>query len=125
MIRNLAANWIEATEGQLRGFPLSAKDEDAVVGLLELILENPGDAFEEILQIIKRKPSERALNRLGAGPIEELLVSHPEFLEKLILEASDLNALKRCLTYVNADEGSALEKGLTAAINRIGDEEQQ
>ncbi|MHB1401828.1 MAG: DUF6869 domain-containing protein [Thiobacillus sp.] len=119
MIKNLAANWIEATEGQLRGIPLSAKDEDAVVGLLELILENPGDAFEEILQIIKRKPSERALNRLGAGPIEELLVSHPEFLEKLILEASDINSLKRCLTYVNADEGSELEKDLTAAINRI------
>jgi len=121
MIKNLATNWIEAVEGGSRGIPLSTQGEDAIIGLLELILATPQEAYKEILKIIKLKPREQTLNRLGAGPIEELLVSRPEYLEKFILEVCDLNLLKECLVYVNADEGSELEKGLAEAISRIGE----
>lgn len=111
---DFANNWIDAIEGELQGNPLNRKSEDVVVDLLELIADNPDDAFEVILQIIKQSPSERILNRLGAGPIEDLLVKHPEYLEKLINVVPDSIALKSCLTHVNADEGSELEKKLIA-----------
>lgn len=101
---SLATNWIEATTEQLAGKSLSVEEEEAVVNLLEQVSGNPEYAFEVMLQIIEQSPSERVLNCLGAGPIEELLVKYPEYLEKLIANVSNASALKQCLLHVNYED---------------------
>lgn len=106
---DLATNWIAATEQQIKGEALDC--DDAVVGLLELVAYKPEEAFEVILKIIAQNPSERVLNGLGAGPVESLLFgypNHPAYLEQLIAKVPDVNALKQCLLYVNADDGEML-----------------
>lgn len=117
MAKELANNWIKAVEDEIQGRRVSADGQDARVGILQLILENPDAAADEILKIIDHKPSDRVLNRLGAGPVEELLVANPQYLERLILEASDPLALRKCLQFVNPDEGSELERSLASIQN--------
>lgn len=121
MIIDLARDWINATEGQLSGNPLTGKDEETVVSLFELVSDNPDAAVEVILQVIEQEPDQRVLNCLGAGPIEDLLGKHPEYLKKLIAAVRNLNSLRSCLTHVNVDDGSELEKSLTEAIHQIDD----
>ncbi len=117
---NLVANWIDATEAQLRGIPLTGKREEAVVGLLELVSDDPEGALGIVRQIIERKPSDRVLNCLGAGPVEELLIKHPEFLGKLIGGIVDSNSLRECLLHVDADGDSELEKKLKDFLGSKG-----
>ena len=109
---DLETNWIEATEEQLLGNSLSGKGEEAAVNLLELVSDNPDGAVAVILQIIEHQPSERVLNCLGAGPIENLLVKYPEYLEKLIATVPDPSALKKCLLHVNTDPEDGLDTNL-------------
>lgn len=105
----LAINWIKATEMQLLGNSLSSENEDAIINLFELCSHHPDDAVEVILQIIEQKPNERVLNHLGAGPIESLFFKYPNYLEKLIAMTSNASALKKCLLYVNYDDGDELD----------------
>lgn len=108
-MNDLARMWIEAKEGQLYGKPLSDKGEDAAVHLLELVMNNPDAAFNTILEIIRLKPSEDILRWLGAGPIENLLVEKPEYLQKMINSVSDKVSLKQCLQSVDYDDEDGLD----------------
>lgn len=109
---NLANCWIVATQKQLLGEPLSNEKEEAIINLLDLIFDSPDGAFETILQIIEQQPSDRVLNCLGAGPIEELLVKYPEYLSRLIALVPNSNALRQCLLYVDYDEEDGIDINL-------------
>jgi hypothetical protein len=71
-----------------------------------------------ILNIIEQNPSEHVLNYLGAGPVEELLVKYPEYLEKLIAMTPNASALKKCLSHVNYDDEDGLD---TDMLNKFLD----
>lgn len=109
---NLAARWIDATEAQLSGGILSSDAEQAIVELFELVTDDPNGAAKVMLQIIEQEPGERILNCLGAGPMEELLIKHPRYLNSFLRSTHDLQLLKQCLAHVNADEGTTLEAEL-------------
>jgi hypothetical protein len=78
--------------------------------LFELCLSYPDDAVKVILDIIEQKPNEPVLHQLGAGAIEGLLFRYPECLEKLIAFTSNVDALKKCLLYVEYDNDDKLDK---------------
>jgi len=105
---NLAINWIEATQAQILGKSLSEKEEDAIITLLEQCDYEPDNAVKVILEIIEQNPSERVLAYLGAGPIEDVLIKYPEYLEKLIVMTPNASALKKCLSHVNYDDEDGL-----------------
>ncbi|WP_020564392.1 DUF6869 domain-containing protein [Methylosarcina fibrata] len=106
---NLAINWIKAKQTQILGKSLSEKEEDAIITLLEQCDYEPDNAVKVILEIIEQNPSERVLAFLGAGPVEELLVKYPEYLEKLIEMTPNTSALKECLSHVNYDDEDGLD----------------
>ncbi len=109
---SLVLNWIAAKQDQLLGKPLDSEKDEAIIELLDLILDNPESAFKTILQIIEQQPSDSLLACLGAGPIESLLTKHPEYLGKLIASVNDTNALKQCLLRVDYDDEDGLDVNL-------------
>ena len=114
---NLAINWITAKQAQILGKSLSEKEENAVINLLEQCSYEPDNAVEVILEIIEQNPSELVLHYLGAGPVEELLVKYPEYLEKLIAMTPNTSALKACLSHVNYDEDGLDAEMLNKFLN--------
>jgi len=54
----------------------------------ELCRSSPEDAWEVILGVLARAPSDRALGNLAAGPLEDLLARHgPSIIERVEREA--------------------------------------
>jgi len=54
----------------------------------ELCSTSPDDAWEVILGVLARTPSDRALGNLAAGPLEDLLARHgPSIIERVEREA--------------------------------------
>ncbi|HEX8988225.1 MAG TPA: hypothetical protein VF816_09695 [Rhodocyclaceae bacterium] len=101
---DLATNWIEATEAQLNRKVLGDEQEAALIELFELSSDQPGQAIKIFQKIAERAPSSSIMNCLGAGPIEELLVKHPGFLEQLITLALNSHPLQHSLMQVTLPE---------------------
>jgi len=108
---DLATNWIEATEAQLNRKVLGDEQESALVKLFELSSDQPGEAIKVFLKIAERAPSSSIMNCLGAGPIEELLVKHPGFLEQLITTALNSRPLQYSLMQVTLPEEDSKSLG--------------
>lgn len=100
---NLAINWVEAASAQLSGEELKSDQENAIIRLLELSSEEPDEALTVIYEIVRRKPDLKIINYLGAGPLEELLVKHCDYLEAIISHAEHDELLRQCLAHVNLE----------------------
>ena len=100
---DLASNWINATIAQIDDKELTEKQNDSIVELLEICTDNPSKAFRIICQILSTNPNKKVLGCLGAGPLEDLLVQHCDYIEKSIEEAVSTKLLRDCLEYVNMD----------------------
>jgi len=60
----------------------------AVERLDELCSTSPEDAWDVILGVLARDPSDRALGNLAAGPLEDVLARHgPSIIERVEREA--------------------------------------
>ncbi|MGZ8250125.1 MAG: hypothetical protein ACXWUF_19055 [Methylomagnum sp.] len=101
---NIVDKWIEATKSQLRGNSLTEELEYPVIRLFELCSYKPNEAIEIIAEIIEKNPDEKILDCLGAGPIEELLIKYPSYLDILVDKVTNGSSLNRCLSHVNFDE---------------------
>ena len=100
---DLVTEWIGAAEAQLDRRTLEASQENAIIRLFELAAQEPDSALKIIYAIVQRKPRSDVLNYLGAGPIEELLVKHCEYLNEFISRARSDSLLKQCLSHVNLE----------------------
>lgn len=110
----LAIKWIEATEAQLAAKILNEEEEQAIIKFFELAADEPVKAIEIALQVIEHVPRSSILNCLGAGPVEELLVKHPQYLDELIALAETNEKLKQCLRHVNLPENNLKGTNLLA-----------
>jgi len=64
----------------------------------ELCSSSPDDAWEVILGVLARTPSDRALGSLAAGPLEDLLARHgPSVIERVEREARQSRAFANLL----------------------------
>jgi hypothetical protein len=92
----IASQWIayvirrHPRTGDLKDVPvsdLSGKD-DAAQKLLDLVVNDPADAFEVIESILSQTSDPWVLENLGAGPLEELLSSGDEAAVRSMEELS-------------------------------------
>lgn len=105
---NLAMKWIQATEAQLNRNNLMEEEERAIILFFELASNEPAKAIDIALQVIERGPHSNIINCLGAGPIEELLVKHPSYLDQLIVLAGKNEKIKQCLKHVDLAENDVI-----------------
>lgn len=112
---DVVSNWIAATEAQLNASPLNDMEEQAVIALYELASDQPFEAINVILQVLDKQPKLSVINCLGAGPLEELLVKHPELLNQVIGVAETNNALRQSLLHVNMPDDNV------EGVNRLND----
>jgi len=109
---DIASDWLKSTQAQLVGLSLNSESEKAIIAAFEICADNPDEAVNLISNIIEQKPNKKLLACLGAGPIEELLVKHPDYLNKLMEAIPCHAALKMCLQHVNTDEDDAIDKSM-------------
>jgi hypothetical protein len=100
---DLVANWIDATVAQINGKDLNKKQNDSIIELLEICTNNPSRAFKIICQILATNPNKKVLGCLGAGPLEDLLIQHCDYIDKSIEEVVNTKLLRDCLEHVNMD----------------------
>ncbi len=100
---SISNDWIAAAEAQLSGQSLTQEQDDTIVRLLELCADDPAKAFVAISGIVQLDPRLEILNYLGAGPLEDLLIKHCEYLEVLIAKARQDRRFRQCLSHVNLD----------------------
>lgn len=100
---SLVDRWIDATKAQIDGKDLNEKQNDSVVEMLEICTKNPSRGFTIICQILAKHPNKKVLGCLGAGPLEDLLIQHCDYIDKSIEEIENTKLLRDCLEYVNMD----------------------
>jgi hypothetical protein len=70
----------------------------SVLKFMDLNDEDPELCWRAILEILQRKPRDKVLGVLAAGPLEDLIEYHgPDFIEKIEREAIANPALKHLL----------------------------
>ncbi len=99
----LVFNWVNATTAQIDGKDLDDRQSDSIADLYDICADDPNRAFEVICQILATNPRKDVLSCLGAGPLEDLLTNHCDYIDKAIKEAENTKLLKDCLGYVNID----------------------
>lgn len=80
----------------------------AVQKFFQYEIEHPEVCWEAILQIHRRKPSEKVLEILAEGPLKDLIENHgTEFIERIETEAKANSEFKKLLHGV---KGSSREE---------------
>ena len=103
-MKELIDSWIKATELSQNDPGFSA-DNWAIQKVLDMHMDGEHEAiWKIILGIVSATKSDWVLGCLGAGPLEDLLVSHtPQYIERIAIEAETSPKFKRALTSVNLD----------------------
>lgn len=106
---SLATDWLKSAELQLKSGLIKDSYEGPIVDLLELCSQSPRNALDVIYEIISTNPSEEILGYLGAGPLEEILVSNCEkFIDELIDRSKNDKRLLFCLRSVDLDDSGCV-----------------
>lgn len=70
----------------------------AVMKFMDLNDEDPELCWQAILEILRRRPNDKVLGVLAAGPLEDLIEYHgPEYLDKIEREANFNPGLRHLL----------------------------
>lgn len=73
----------------------------AIDRFMDFIQSDPERAWDAILSVARRRPSEKVLGMLAAGPLEDLVDQHGEaFIDRIEKEASSDPEFKRMLQQV-------------------------
>ncbi len=100
---SLTQSWLNAATAQLDKQKLSKEQDDAIVQLFEVCSTEPERAFQVICEVLASDPRMDLVGYLGAGPLEDLLVNHCEYIDIVIEEAKSAKLLKECLEQVNLE----------------------
>ncbi|RTL03939.1 MAG: hypothetical protein EKK65_02705 [Lysobacterales bacterium] len=100
----LSEQWIDSATKQIRQGVLDESNDSSIVMLLDLCNDQPLKAVQVIYEIMEKTSDSDLLSYLGAGPLEDLLVKHPEFLNKFSNDSIDNPKLQQCLSQVNLDD---------------------
>jgi hypothetical protein len=112
----LVHEWLEQDAAGWASGDLSAYAE-----IDRLVRERPEEAWNVVLELVVQAPSERALFSVAAGPLEDLLVKHGDFLiDRVEKEANANPQLLRCLSGVWGNQlSSAVSKRLRQIIKPL------
>jgi len=89
--------------------------------LNDLIHERPSQAFNLVEQIISKTEDKRVLGSMGAGPLEDLLVSHGEqFVDKVLDNARQDEKWRFVLgcVWINSANNATVKDKISNAIKR-------
>lgn len=100
---SLTHNWLDAARIQLNKQKLTNNQNDAIAELFEVCSDDPQRAFNVICEILACNPRKDVVGYLGAGPLEDLLIHHCEFIDIVIEKTNSIDLLKECLEQVNLD----------------------
>lgn len=101
----LVKGWIHA-----QSFDVESSEYDevcwAIDELYHLAHDKPDQLLKIVLDILNIDSSKKIIRALGAGVLEELLVSHgDEYIQDLLKIADSNSNFKECLGFVYIDEG--------------------
>lgn len=102
-MENLSTNWINAAAAQIDGENLDDNQNNSIVELFEICADDPNRAFKVICQILSTNPRKDILGYLGAGPLEDLLKKHCDYIDIAVKEAENVKLLRDCLEHVYMD----------------------
>jgi uncharacterized protein DUF6869 len=100
---------------------LAEQDVWAWQAVADLVAEQPAEAVAALMQIADAAPGDDGLAYLGAGPIEDLLVNHPD---ETVFDRVD-DAARRSESFRKALRGAWYDDSVPAAVRdrlrRFGD----
>jgi hypothetical protein len=100
---SLTHNWLDAATIQLNKQELNKDQDDAIVQLFEVCSDDPKRAFNVICEILACNPRKDVVGYLGAGPLEDLLIHHCEYIDIVIEKTNSIELLEECLEHVNLE----------------------